>query len=387
MSQRENVNPIREQNHRKNSRRYQKRAAARRRRNTIFIMEIVLLLILAVVLFFVSKLSKIEKTKLDMDKIEVNEDISQESRKIMKGYQTIAMFGLDNRSNGNLSQGRSDVIMLANINNDTKEVKLVSVYRDTYLDTGDGIFQKCNAAYAKGGPEQAISMLNVNLDLNITDYVTVDFNSIIECVDLLGGVDMEITDDEASLMTGYIRELNELTGNKAENLTQGGTYTLNGVQACAYARIRYGGGDDYRRTERQRTVLTAMVKKAQQSDLTTVNKLINEVCGDIQTSFSNAELLALASQVFQYSIGDTTGFPFTKTTRVLSKKTGDVVIPCDLSDNVKELHIFLYEDSAYTASDTVKQNSEKIVSERPACRCWGICPACRRRWWRAAIWA
>ena len=206
-------------------------------------------------------------------------------------------------------------------------------------------------------------MLNVNLDLNITDYVTVDFNSIIECVDLLGGVDMEITDDEASLMTGYIRELNELTGNKAENLTQGGTYTLIGVQACAYARIRYGGGDDYRRTERQRTVLTAMVKKAQQSDLTTVNKLINEVCGDIQTSFSNAELLALASQVFQYSIGDTTGFPFTKTTRVLSKKTGDVVIPCDLSDNVKELHIFLYEDSAYTASDTVKQNSEKIVSD------------------------
>lgn len=313
--------------------------------------------------FFMSKLSKIEKTKLDMDKIEVNEDISQESQKIMKGYQTIAMFGLDNRSNGNLSQGRSDVIMLANINNDTKEVKLVSVYRDTYLDTGDGIFQKCNAAYAKGGPEQAISMLNVNLDLNITDYVTVDFNSIIECVDLLGGVDMEITDDEASLMTGYIRELNELTGNKAENLTQGGTYTLNGVQACAYARIRYGGGDDYRRTERQRTVLTAMVKKAQQSDLTTVNKLINEVCGDIQTSFSNAELLALASQVFQYSIGDTTGFPFTKTTKVLSKKTGDVVIPCDLSDNVKELHIFLYEDSAYTASDTVKQNSEKIVSD------------------------
>ena len=141
-------------------------------------------------------------------------------------------------------------------------------------------------------------------------------------IDLLGGVDMELTDDEASLMTGYIRELNELTGNKAENLTQGGTYTLNGVQACAYARIRYGGGDDYRRTERQRTVLTAMVKKAQQSDLTTVNKLINEVCGDIQTSFSNAELLALASQVFQYSIGDTTGFPFTKTTKVLSKKTG-----------------------------------------------------------------
>lgn len=280
----------------------------------------------------------------------------------MKGYQTIAMFGLDNRSNGNLSQGRSDVIMLANINNDTKEVKLVSVYRDTYLDTGDGIFQKCNAAYAKGGPEQAISMLNVNLDLNITDYVTVDFNSIIECVDLLGGVDMEITDDEASLMTGYIRELNELTGNKAENLTQGGTYTLN---VCRHVHMRESDMEAVMITAEQSVSVRfdRDGEKAQQSDLTTVNKLINEVCGDIQTSFSNAELLALASQVFQYSIGDTTGFPFTKTTKVLSKKTGDVVIPCDLSDNVKELHIFLYEDSAYTASDTVKQNSEKIVSD------------------------
>ena len=340
-----------------------KKKTKKRRRVILLIAEIILILLLTLLLFAVVKLSKIQKTKLDMDQVAINEDLSSETMDAMSDYRTVALFGLDNRTNNSLSKGRSDVIMLANINNDTKEVKLVSVYRDTYLDTGDGIFQKCNAAYAKGGPEQAISMLNVNLDLNITDYVTVDFNSIIECVDLLGGVDMEITDDEASLMTGYIRELNDLTGNKAENLTQGGTYTLNGVQACAYARIRYGGGDDYRRTERQRTVLTAMVKKAQQSDLTTVNKLINEVCGDIQTSFSNAELLALASQVFQYSIGDTTGFPFTKTTKVLSKKTGDVVIPCDLSDNVKELHIFLYEDSAYTASDTVKQNSEKIVSD------------------------
>ena len=362
MSQRENVNPRREQDHRKNSRRYQKRAAARRRRNTIFIVEIVLLLILAVVLFFMSKLSKIEKTKLDMDKIEVNEDISQESQKIMKGYQTIAMFGLDNRSNGNLSQGRSDVIMLANINNDTKEVKLVSVYRDTYLDTGDGIFQKCNAAYAKGGPEQAISMLNVNLDLNITDYVTVDFNSIIECVDLLGGVDMEITDDEASLMTGYIRELNELTGNKAENLTQGGTYTLNGVQACAFARIRYTAGDDYKRTERQRAVLTAMIQKAQKSDLKTINSLIDEAFGDIKTSYSNTDLIALASQVFNYSLGETTGFPFEKNTITLGSK-GSVVVPCDLKSNVIQLHQFLYDDTEYEPTDTIKSNSEKIISD------------------------
>ena len=339
-----------------------KKAASRRRRNTIFIIEIVLLLVLAVVLFIVSKLGKIEKTELDMDKIEVNENISEESMEIMKGYQTIALFGLDNRSNGNLNSGRSDVIMLANINNDTKEVKLVSVYRDSYLDVGNGSFQKCNAAYAKGGPEQAISMLNVNLDLNITDYVTVDFNAIIECVDLLGGVELELTDTEAVLTEGYIRELNELTGNKAEYLSGGGVYNLDGVQACAYARIRYGGGDDYHRTERQRAVLMAMVKKAQKSDPATVNKLINEVCGDIQTSFSNTELLSLASQIFNYSIGETTGFPFTKATTKLGKK-GDVVVPCDLSTNVKQLHQFLYNDEAYTVSDIVAKNSEKITAD------------------------
>lgn len=339
-----------------------KKAAARKRRNTIFIIEIVLLLVLAIVLFLVSKLQRIEKTQLDMDKVVVNEDIPEESVKIMEGYQTIALFGLDNRSNGQLSNGRSDVIMLANINNDTKEVKLVSVYRDSYLDIGDGSFRKCNAAYAKGGPEQAISMLNVNLDLNITDYVTVDFNSIIECIDLLGGVEMEITDQEAVLMEGYIRELNELTNNHAENLPGGGVYNLNGVQACSFARIRYGGGDDYHRTERQRAVLTAMVQKAQKSDLVTINKLINQVCGDIQTSFSNAELLALASQVFNYSIGETTGFPFTKNTTVLGSK-GDVVVPCDLSTNVDQLHTFLYDDEAYTVSDTVKKNSEKIIAD------------------------
>lgn len=347
----------------KHSKRNSRRKAVRRRKMILLAIEFVVLLLLLVVLFAITKLGKIHKDELDPDKVEVNQDISAESQEIMSGYQTIALFGLDNRSNGDLSKGRSDVIMLANINNDTKEVKLVSVYRDSYLDVGSGSFQKCNAAYALGGPEQAISMLNVNLDLDIQNYVTVDFNAIVECVDLLGGVEIEITDDEAVLMTGYIKEINKLTKNKAEYLTKGGTYNLNGVQACAYARIRYGGGDDYRRTERQRTVLTAMVKKAQKSDLVTVNKLINQVCGDIQTSFSNTELIALASQVFSYSIGESTGFPFTKATKVMSKKIGDVVVPCDLCTNVVQLHEFMFDDTDYQVSETVSKNSAKIISD------------------------
>ena len=200
------------------------RRKKRQRRIILLVIEVLVLLLLAGVLFLVSKLGKIERSEVPLENIEVNEGISEESQEIMKGYTTIALFGLDNRSNGNLSKGRSDVIMIANINNDTKEVKLCSVFRDSYLDTGDGSFKKCNAAYAKGGPEAAINMLNKNLDLSITDYVTVDFNAVVECVDLLGGITLdEVTDEEAVLMQGYMDEINKLTKHNSKYLSGGET--------------------------------------------------------------------------------------------------------------------------------------------------------------------
>lgn len=333
-----------------------------KRKALLLVAEILVLLILAVVLFLITKFSKIQKEQLNLENIVINEDLSEETKELMSNYQTIALFGLDNRKNGSLSSGRSDVIMLANINRKTHEVKLVSIYRDTYLNTGNDIYEKCNAAYARGGPEQAISMLNSNLDLAITDYVTVDFNAIIECIDLLGGVDMTITDEEATLMLGYIRELNELTDHTSKCPTSGGTYTLDGVQATAFARIRYGGGDDYKRTERQRAVIAAMVDKAQKSNLKTINALINQVFGDIQTSFSNADLIALAADVFQYKITDTSGFPFEKVTHKYAKE-GDVVIPCDLSSNVTALHEFLFGYTTYAPSNTVRKNSSDIINK------------------------
>lgn len=332
------------------------------RKVILLICELLILLLLAVVLFAVVKLSKIQRNELNLDNVAINEGLSDETKDAMSDYQTIALFGLDNRSTGKLSEGRSDVIMLAAINNKTHEVKLVSVYRDSYLDTGNGIYEKCNAAYAKGGPEQALSMLNTNLDLAITDYITVDFNAIVECIDLLGGVEMTITDDEAILMLGYIQELNKITGNNSKCPTSGGTYNLDGVQATAFARIRYGGGDDYKRTERQRAVLSAMVDKAQKSDLKTVNALINQMFGDIETNFSNADLIALAANIFNYKIGDTCGFPYEKASHKYDK-IGDVVIPCDLVSNVTSLHEFLYDETNYTPSDTVRENSDTIINK------------------------
>ena len=329
----------------------------------LIIIELFVLIILATMLYAISKLNQIQRPGNEMmDQVEVNEDIGQDVLTVTDKFLTIAVFGLDNRSNGNLTSGNSDVMIVVSVDRETQEVKMCSVYRDTYLDIGDGKYRKCNAAFAKGGVQSAISMLNKNFDLNITDYVTVDFNAVVECIDLLGGIELTITDDEAHYMTGYIKELNDLTGNTSEIPKIGGTYILDGVQATAYARIRYTAGDDYKRTERQRTVITKMMEKAQKADLKTINKIIDEMLNDIETSFSNKELISLAAKAFDYKITGSVGFPFTKNTIELGSK-GIVVAPCTLETNVTELHKFLYNNSEYTPSMTVKENSKKIESD------------------------
>ena len=276
------------------------------------------------------------------------------------GYTNIAVFGLDNRSNGTLDTGNSDVIMIASINNDTNEVKLVSVYRDTYLDTGDGTFRKANAAYNRGGPKMAVAMLNASLDLDIKDYVSVDFRAVSEAVDLLGGVEITIQPEEVELLNSYTQTTAEVTGKKAHYISSAGTYVLDGTQATGYARIRYTAGDDYRRTERQRTVVEQMVKKAKQTDLATLNEIIDVVCRDIKTNMSNATILSLAAEAMSYDLVDTHGFPFESHADRVGKQ--DAVVPTDLETNVKELHEYLFDVDDYEASNIVKAYSREIIN-------------------------
>lgn len=341
----------------------------KKRKIIIYIIEIIVLLILLLVLAAWMKLNKIDRGKVNEEDLTINQ-LDSETQQLLSGYTNIALFGLDNRSNGDFETGRSDSIIVVSINNDTKEVRMASIYRDTYLDmdTSDGSFAKANAAYAKGGPTQAISMLNKNLDLDITDYVSADFNAVAECVDLLGGITIDVTDEEAAIMNGetghedYIGEIEQVTGKKSSHLNGGGTYNLDGVQATAYARIRYTAGDDYRRALRQRTVLTKMIEKAKKADISTLNKMVNSIFGEISTSFSNAEILSMAAYLQSYELADTCGFPFYKNTANVGKQ-GDCVIPCDLKNNVEELHAFLFGEDDYTPSNTVGAISEKITTK------------------------
>lgn len=344
-------------------RRKEKRNRKKSGRIVKTIILIVLLLILAVAAFAATKFSKINRTKID--DVHTN-DITEESKKVMSGYTTIALFGLDNRSNGSYSAGNSDCIILASINNATKEIRMASVYRDTYLDIGEGKYNKANAAYQKGGPKQAIEMLNKNLDLAVQDYVAVDWNALVETIDLLGGVDIELTQREAELTMGYIDEIAEQTGNAVEYPSEG-LQTLSGVQATAYARIRYTEGWDYKRTERQRLVINKIFEKAKSADVMTLNKIIDTVFPDISTSLSNAEILSLASSVASYSMGENTGFPFEKAASQQGAGAlggpKDIVVPVNLDNNVLELHKFLYDEENYTVSAQVQEISNSIVDQ------------------------
>ena len=196
--------------------------------------------------------------------------------------------GVDSRD-GDLESGtNSDTMIIASINNDTKEVKLVSVYRDTYLrigedEEGNGIYNKANSAYAKYGPEGFMRMLNSNLDLNVTYVVTVDFQAVAEAVELLGGIDEELSEEEIIHLNNYCKETAEVTGMDYEPLEEvAGVHHLNGVQTVAYARIRYTVGDDFRRAARQREVIYKIVEKAKNADVGTLTKILDEVFPSIK---------------------------------------------------------------------------------------------------------
>ena len=342
----------------------------------LFAVEIIVLLLFIGGLYVYgqlnSKLDKVNQPVMDESKIQVNQEvqdaIDSESSKLT-GYTTYALFGIDHRDkNPALGTENSDTMIIASVNNDTKDVKLVSVYRDTLLNLGDDTYSKANAAYAYGGPEQAITMLNTNLDLNITEYATVNFNALAEIVDCLGGLDMDMSYAEIVHMNNYCQETSEETGKsytpielpeRPEDIEKiDYRYHLNGVQVTSYCRIRYTASLDMGRTERQRKVIQMIVQKAKTAGLSTIFDIMDKVFPMVTTSLSKTEILQLLPTMIGYSMNDTVGFP---SNYKFATVKGSVIVPTDLESNVIELHKFLYGDENYTPSATVKENSQEIL--------------------------
>ena len=206
------------------------------------------LVLLSGALYVNSKLDKLQKDKdFKSNEVQINQ-VPAEVQEVMEGYTNIAVFGLDDEDGkGNKDKGtHSDSIIVASIDNKTKQVKLVSVYRDTYLNQADakdsGKYHKANNAYFRGGAKQAVDMLNKNLDLDIEDYVAIQYDAIVAVVDALGGVDINVEEDEIFHMNNYIIDVSDVTGKRTQEILEPGLQTLDGVQASAYVRVRYTAG-------------------------------------------------------------------------------------------------------------------------------------------------
>ena len=339
-------------------------AKKKRRRIVLFIVEIFALVLLVGALWVVQQGSKSGKMELNEDKIIVNEVVKEQEETTMKGYRNIALFGVDSTT-GSLSKGtRSDTIMIASINQDTGECKLVSVYRDTYLNLSNDTYNKCNSAYAKGGPEMAISMLNLNLDLNITDFVTVGFAGLTDTIDALGGVYIDVKDNEISHLNNYQLCIADDLKRSYTPVTSSGRQLLDGLQATGYCRVRYIAGGDFTRAEHQRNVLSAVADQAKQASPAALAEVANNVFSEVYTSLDLAEIVELLAVVGNYTITETAGFPReeNRTTGKLGTK-GDCVIPVNLEENVKWLHQFLFNDYEYTPSDMVQECSRQIEAD------------------------
>lgn len=305
----------------------------------IFLLIIIIACVATAVVFVKTKLNKINYENVTANEIEINDGVEE----VLKGYTNIALLGLD-AQDATFTNSRSDCIMIISINNDTKEVKIASVYRDTYLNIDGHGLDKVTHAYAFGKAPLALSAINKNLDLDITEYVTIDFDSVINIVDAMGGVEITVTSAEAGQIPG---------------ISGAGTYNLTGRQALAYGRIRKID-TDYARTERMRNVVIKVFEKAKKLSLTQLNSLIDQLLPEVTTNISQTEILSYASKIGGYNVTDSFGWPYE-----VRGYNGVAwyAAPVNLEANVKKLHEQLFENEEYEVSETVKEISQSIINK------------------------
>ncbi len=313
---------------------------------TFGIIVLVLLIILAIIVggtfaFVHSKLSKMQQVDLNEDDLNVSAQAEQQ----LAEYRNIAIFGVDSRDDSYDKGNRSDCIIIASINNKTKEVKLISVYRDTYVQIEGHGLDKITHAYSYGEAPLAIKTLNTNLDLNIKEFATVNFDVVKETVDYIGGISMPITSEEVGHISG---------------ITKPGTYTLTGEQALAYSRIRYASGGDYKRTERMRDVLTAVANKVKTLNISQLNGFVDTILPKVYTNITSADIFSMMPSIASYKITDSIGWPYETKGITLDRWYG---IPVTLENNVKRLHQEAFDETDYIPSDTVKDISNQIIEK------------------------
>ncbi len=308
----------------------------------VLVLLSLLIIIIGGTFWFVSsKLGKMQQVDLNEEDLNVSAEVAEN----LSNYRNIAIFGIDSREDTYSKGNRSDCIIIASMNNDTKEVKLVSVYRDTYVQIEGHGLDKITHAYSYGEAPLAIKTLNTNFDLNITEFVTVNFDAVKDIIDDIGGITMTVTDEEVSHIKG---------------LTKAGTYNLTGEQALAYARIRHAEGGDYKRTERMRDVLTAVLNKVKTFNISQLNQFVDKVLPKVYTNITASDVFSLLPSATSVKVTESIGWPYDTKGITLDRWYG---VPITLESNVTRLHQEVFGEEDYVPSDTVKQISQEIVEK------------------------
>lgn len=343
-----------------------KKVTPKRKKQCGFVKLIKFLLIISIVLIVVGlgmffgvvgdKLKKLNYVEIDKSNLGIEQQVADN----LKDYRNIVLFGVDTRDIKDNEGSRSDAIIIVSINKSTKEVKLTSVYRDTYMYIEGYGLDKITHAYAYGGPELAIKTLNQNLDLNIEEYATVNFASVANIINSIGGIEINVEEYEIEQMNKYIKDTSKNTGISSSKITSPGLQNLDGVQAVTYSRIRKTAGGDYKRTERMRTVLTETLKKAKKSGVFKLNEMLDTVCENVQTNLTSKEIMLLLPQALSLEVTTSIGWPYEVQGITLDRWYG---VPVNLEENVSELHKELFNQENYVPTEKVKDTSKKIINK------------------------
>lgn len=301
-----------------------------------------------------------------MKQIKLNEEklcIDPKVEKDLKDHRNILIMGIDKRKGEDIDTCRSDAMIVVNINKKTGKIKMVSVVRDSFLqldEHGELVIDKLTHAHAYGGPKNTIRAINRNLDMNIKEFVRIDWQTVADTVDSLGGLTLDVKKGEIKEMNKYIKDTNKSLNGSKKKIKKAGKQKLNGVQVVTYCRIRKNDGDE-QRAERYRAAMSAAIKKARKLGLKQIDKTADKVLPQISTNISPEKVRALLLKYYDMDFDESVGWPYTWDGAQLNGIWYDV--PITLKSNDKDLHKDIFGQKNYKPSDTVKEINDLIIQE------------------------
>ena len=313
---------------------------------TLWIIGIILFIILGVAvgayIYANSLLNKMEKVEINKEDVGITEEVKEKLTQYDDTITNIALFGIDAEDG---EAGRSDSIMIATIDTHNKKLKLTSIMRDSYVNIDGHGLDKINHAYAFGKAQLAIKTLNENFDLNIQNFVAVNFSSLPKIIDKIGGIELDIDSEELEYINSYIRNVNTINNTNSPSIASSGIQHVDGTQAMAYCRIRYTSGGDYKRTERHREVLSKIFEKILSMSPTTYPSLLNDLLPMVSTNLDGSEIMELGNKILK--IGNTTleqeRFPRDGYCEGQMIR-GVYYLTFDKETTVNQLHDYIFED-------------------------------------------